>query len=86
MERGAGSGKDTSERSSARYFELLRRRTPAERAVILAGLVASVRQLADSGVRASYPGASDREVAARVALRLYGLEVAERHYPDVKLR
>ena len=77
---------DTSEAASNRYFELLRRRTPAERAVILAGLVASVRQLAESGVRAAFPSASDREVKARVAARLYGVEVAERLFSDVNLR
>jgi len=86
MERSAGPSTDTSEAASDRYFELLRRRTPAERGVILAGLVASVRQLAESGVRAAFPDASDREVRARVAARLYGLEVAERFFSDVMLR
>ena len=56
------------------------------RRVMLAGLVASVRQLAESGVRAAFPDATDREVMARVAVRLYGLEVAERLFPDVTLR
>ena len=86
MERSAGLSTDTSEAASNRYFELLRRRTPAMRRVMLAGLVASVRQLAESGVRAAFPDATDREVMARVAVRLYGLEVAERLFPDVTLR
>lgn len=86
MERFDGPSTDTSETASNRYFELLRRRTPAERAVILAGLVASVRQLAESGVRSSFPGASEREVKARVAARLYGVEVAGRLFSDVNLR
>ena len=82
MERSPGPSTDTSEAASNRYFELLRRRTPAERATILAGL----RQLAESGVRAAFPSASDREVKARVAARLYGVEVAERLFSDVDLR
>lgn len=86
MERSDRASTDTSEAASERYFELLRRRTPAERGVILAGLVASVRQLAEAGVRAAFPAASDREVKARVAERLYGLEVAERLFSDVTLR
>lgn len=77
---------DTSEAASERYFDLLRRRTPADRRVMLAGLVASVRQLAESGVRAAFPDANDREVKARVAARLYGEEIAARLFSDVKLR
>lgn len=77
---------DTSEAATRRYFELLRQRSPAERRAILAGLVVSVRQLAESGVRAAYPGASDREVNARVAARFYGTEVAERLFADVSMR
>lgn len=77
---------DTSDEATARYFELLRKRSPAERRVILAGLVASVRKLAESGVRAAYPGASDREVDARVAARIYGIDVAERLFGDASTR
>ena len=74
---------DTSETASRRYFELLRSRTPAERAVILAGLVGSVRQLAKASVKLAHPHASEREIEARVAARLYGDAVAARFFPDV---
>ena len=74
---------DTSQAASRRYFELLRLRSPAQRAVILAGLVKSVRQLAAASVRLTHPGASERELQARVAARLYGDEIASRFYPDV---
>lgn len=74
---------DTSAAASRRYFELLRARSPAERAAILAGLVGSVRQLAKAAVKLAHPHASEREVEARVAARIYGKAVAARFYPDV---
>lgn len=80
-----GRPTDTSETASRRYFELLRSRSPAQRAVILAGLVGSVRQLARASVKLAHPGASEREVEARVAARLYGNEVAARFYPGVDI-
>ncbi len=76
---------DTSEAASRRYFELLRSRSPAQRAIILAGLVRSVRQLATASIKHAHPGASDRELQARVAARLYGSEIAARFYPDVDI-
>lgn len=77
---------DTSEAAARRYFELLRARSPAQRGAILAGLNASVRRLAETSVRLAHPGASDREVAGRVAARLYGVEVAARLFPGVPLQ
>jgi hypothetical protein len=53
--------------------------------VILAGLVASVRRLAEVSVRQAHPEASAREIQARVAARVYGNEVAARLFPDVSL-
>ena len=78
--------RDTSDAAEARYYELLRARTPAERGAILVGLVASVRRLAEASERAAHPAASPREVAARVAARLYGERVAAHFFPDVQLR
>ena len=86
MADSRGTPSDTSEAATKRYFELLRKRSPVERRAILAGLVASVRKLAESGVRAAYPDASDREVNARVAARIYGSEVAKRLFGDVSTR
>ncbi len=76
---------DTSDEAARRYFELLRSRSYAERAAILTGLVASVRHLAAVSVRMSHPGASEREVDAHVAMRIYGRAIATRFYPDVNL-
>lgn len=76
---------DTSREAARRYFELLRMRSPAQRGAILAGLNSSVRKLAETSVRMTYPGASEREVQARVAARLYGVDIASRFFPDVSL-
>ena len=76
---------DTSTDAEARYFALLRARTPSQRATILAGLVTSVRRLAEASERARRPGASRRELEARVAARLYGAAVAAKFFPDVHI-
>jgi hypothetical protein len=78
--------RDTSKEAEERYFDLLRQRTPRDRAVILAGLVGSVRRLALASERAAHPTASARALEARVAVRLYGMEVATRLFPDVQLQ
>ncbi len=74
---------DTSRAAGDRYFELLRQRSPRERAVILAGLVSAVRQLARASERAAHPDLPARAVEARVAARLYGATVAARFFPDI---
>ena len=77
---------DTSAAAQARYDEHMRSRSPSDRARILAGLCSAVRRLAEVSVRASHPNASPREVAARVALRMYGPAIAQRLFPDVAAR
>ena len=77
---------DTSAASTRRYFDLLRGRSIAQRGAILAGLVASVRRLAEASVKTAHPDASDREVKARVAARIYGAEIAMRFFPEENLR
>ena len=76
---------DTSRVAANRYFELLRQRTPRERAVILAGLVSAVRQLAFASEREAHPGLSARATEARVAARLYGPAIAFRFFPDISI-
>ena len=49
----------------------------------MTGLVAAVRGLAETSIRARYPLASAREVQARLAERLYGADIAARLFPDV---
>jgi hypothetical protein len=79
------SSRDTSAAASARYIELMRQRTPRDRAVILAGLCTSARRLAFEGERAAHPQLSDRAIEARVVVRLYGAAVAAKYFPDVHI-
>src|SRR5690606_5679987 len=76
---------DTSQPALARYYELLRARTPLARLARAADLSSAVRQLAESSIRAAQPDASLEVVRARLALRLYGREVAARLFPGVEL-
>lgn len=69
---------DTSSAQNRRYHELLRRLTPAQRAWQADALTRSVRTLAEAGIRLRHPGASDEEVRARLAVRLYGRKAALR--------
>jgi hypothetical protein len=77
--------RDTSESALERYYELLRARTPVARLTAAADLSSAVRQLAESSIRAAEPGAPAGVVRARLALRLYGREVAARLFPGVEL-
>jgi hypothetical protein len=77
--------RDTSEPALERYYELLRARTPLARLTTAVDLSSAVRQLAESSIRAADPGASTGVVRARLALRLYGRQVATRLFPGVKL-
>ncbi len=77
--------RDTSEPALERYYELLRARTPLARLTTAADLSSAVRQLAESSIRAAAPGAPAGVVRARLALRLYGREVAARLFPGVEL-
>ena len=79
---------DTSPSASRFYHERLRALTPGERVRIAVGLSMSVRALAAAGVRRLHPDASSREIELRVAVRLYGREVAQQVFgalpPDAR--
>ena len=77
--------RDTSEPALERYNELLRARTPLARLTTAVNLSSAVRQLAESSIRAAEPDAPARVVRARLALRLYGRQVAARLFPGVEL-
>lgn len=72
---------DTSKEAADRYFDILRALSRREGGD-LGGLVAAARHLATVSVRLAHPGASEREVEARVAARLYGNDVAARFFKD----
>ncbi|MGO9258919.1 MAG: hypothetical protein ACLQU1_21750 [Bryobacteraceae bacterium] len=62
---------DTDPRAMEVWMDLLRSKTPGERIAIAFNLTELALQMAESGVRARYPGASEREVFLRcAALRL----------------
>lgn len=77
--------RDTSPAALDRYYELLRARSPLARLAAAVDLSSAVRQLAEASIRAAEPDASAAVVRARLALRLYGREVAARLFPGVEL-
>ncbi len=62
---------DTDPRAHEIQMELLRSKTPDERLAMVFSMIEFALQMAESGVRARYPGASEREIFLRcAALRL----------------
>jgi hypothetical protein len=53
---------DTDPRAMEVWMDLLRSKTPGERIAIAFNLTDFALQMAESGVRARYPGASEREI------------------------
>jgi len=74
---------DTSAASLARYQALLQGQSPAQRLAVAAALTASVRRLAELGIRRDHPDAGPEEVRARLVVRIYGLAFARRHFPVI---
>jgi hypothetical protein len=69
---------DTSPEERRRYYALLRRMSPADRARVLVSLCRRSRQMAEAGIRAMHPGLDGQELSARLTARLYGTSVARR--------
>ncbi len=62
---------DTDPRAMEVWLELLRNKTPGERIAMAFDLTNFALRMAESGVRANYPDASEREIFLRAAaLRL----------------
>jgi len=76
MDPRFGEMLDTSPEARARYYELLARMTPSERARKVAALGRSARELARAGIRLRHPQASASAVELELIARLYGEEVA----------
>jgi hypothetical protein len=77
---------DTDPRAMAIWLELLRRKTPGERIAMAFELTDFALRMAESGVRARYPEASEREIFLRAAalrlprdlmIRAYGWDPGE---------
>jgi hypothetical protein len=71
---------DTSPQARRRYFELLRKMTPEQRAKVMSAATRRMRRMVEAGVRLQHPTADDDEVRVRVVIRLYGEEAARRIY------
>lgn len=74
---------DTSPPAQRFYYEHLRALSPTERLRIAAGLSMAVRRMAEAGIRQRHPDASPREIEVRLAVRLYGREIAARAFSDI---
>lgn len=74
---------DTLPEQRRRYFDLLRALTPQQRARKVVGLCRTARAMAMAGLRLAHPDASDEELRVRLAVRLYGPELARRVFGAV---
>jgi hypothetical protein len=75
--------RDTPRQQLERYHALLRDKAPQQRLRAAGALCAAVRSLAGAGLRARHPGASDRELDARLVRQLYGEAAARRLFGSV---
>lgn len=75
--------RDTSPEEQRRYYERLSRLSVAERARIVAAASSRMRMFVRAGIAHYHPGASEEELRARLAVRLYGREAAERMFEFV---
>jgi hypothetical protein len=67
---------DTTPESEALYFELLSKKTPAEKLRMMSKMNAAVRALAMSGLRNRHPGETELQLKIRLAEILHGSEIA----------
>jgi hypothetical protein len=69
--------RDTTPAARACARDVLRQLSPAERLAIAEALSDDVRAVAEAGIRARRPGASETEVAATLARIVLGTELAD---------
>jgi hypothetical protein len=75
--------RDTRSSALDRYHELLRAQAPHQRLAQAVSLTRMVRDLAVAGIRQRHPTASDSEVRARLTVRMYGREAAQRIFGSI---
>jgi hypothetical protein len=75
---GLGEMLDTSPRARRFYFERLARLTTAERLALMDAGSRMIRSLAEAAIRREHPGVTPQELRARLAVRFYGRELAQR--------
>jgi hypothetical protein len=71
---------DTTPEAWERYLEAIRRMTPNEKLQRVFELTDSVRSMAEAGVRARYPNASEREIFLRTGATWLGRELMIKAY------
>ncbi len=69
---------DTSPAQEERYFELLRRLTPAQRMKIVSAATRQMRHMAEAGIRVRFPNATEAQVREALIELLYGVEARQR--------
>lgn len=75
--------RDTAPEVEAQLVQIWRRLSSIERAQLVAGASRAARALALAGLRARHPGASNRELVARLAALTLDRELARRVYPEL---
>jgi hypothetical protein len=70
--------RDTAPEVAARYDAMIGALPGERRLAIAAQLTEGARAMAEAGLRARHPGASDAEIRSRFAALLYGRAAAER--------
>ena len=68
---------DTTPEAENLLFELLAKKSPAEKVEMVCQMSATIRTLAMSGLRDRHPAASEAELKVRLAQLLYGDDVAQ---------
>jgi hypothetical protein len=77
---------DTPPEERGRYYDMIRRLTPEQRAAKVVSLSRAVRELARAGIRQSRPEASAVDVEIELVSRLYGPDAARLLAPHLIAR
>ena len=80
MNGSFGEMLDTTPERRAQCYALLSRLTPQQRARSVVGLTKAVRLMARAAIRRDFPSAGPEELDVRLAVRLYGPQLAARVY------
>lgn len=67
---------DTPPEERVRYYDMIRRLTPEQRAAKVVSLNRAARELARAGIRQSRPDASAADIEIELVSRLYGPDAA----------
>jgi hypothetical protein len=74
---------DTTPAARRFYYERLAAMSPSDRLAMMFSQSRMVRRLAETSIKREHPDATPEELRARLAVRLYGREIAERVLGEV---